>query len=122
MTKANVLKRDIYKIDASGIPLGRLASDIAHHLIGKHKPSFQKHLDVGDLVEVTNLKKVVITGKKYEQSELIRHSSHPGGIKRPKVRAVFEKDPAIVLKHAVSKMLPKNKHRTERMKRLTIIR
>ena len=112
--------RDIYKVDAAGKVLGRMASDIAVHLIGKHKPSFQSHIDDGDTVEVVNIKEVKISGKKLDQKKYYHHSNYPGGIKEEVMGEVFEKDPARVLKLAVSRMLPKNKQRVERLKRLKI--
>jgi len=114
------MQREIYKVDAAEQTLGRLASDIAKHLIGKHKPSFQSHIDVGDIVEVTNIKDVKITGKKLEQKKYFRHSGFPGGIKTKVMGEIFEEKPSEVLKMAVSRMLPKNKHRVERLKRLKI--
>lgn len=120
MATKNPVTRDVYKVDASGVALGRLATDIAAHLIGKHKPEFEKHLDVGDIVEVTNIAQIKVTGKKMEDKLYYHHSSHPGGIKSKSMRVIFEKDPAKVLELAVSRMLPKNKHRTERLKRLKI--
>lgn len=112
--------RDVYKVDAAGKAIGRIATDIAQHLIGKHKPSFQPHLDIGDIVEVTNVAQVKITGKKMEQKEYFRHSGYPGGIKSKTLEELFEENPAYVLEAAVSRMLPKNKHRKERLKRLKI--
>ncbi len=114
------MERELYKVDASGKTLGRLASDIASHLIGKHKPSFQSHLDVGDIVEVENASQMVITGKKLDQKNYYRHSLHPGGIKETPMSKLFVESPAKVLELAVSRMLPRNKHRVERLKRLTI--
>jgi large subunit ribosomal protein L13 len=115
------IKRDIYTVDATDTPLGRLASDIAAHLIGKHRPDFEKHLDRGDRVIVDNFAKVKITGRnKVEQKTYYRHSGYPGGLKEKTLKALLSEDPKMVLEAAVSRMLPKNKHRTERMKRLTI--
>ncbi|MCH8049440.1 50S ribosomal protein L13 [Patescibacteria group bacterium] len=117
MTIAN---RDIYKVDAAGQVLGRLATDIATHLIGKHKPSYQPHIDAGDVVEVINADKSRVTGKKMEQKMYYRHSGYPGGLKTIKMEDVYAKDPAKILEMAVSRMLPKNKHRTARLRRLKI--
>ncbi|RMD50576.1 50S ribosomal protein L13 [Candidatus Parcubacteria bacterium] len=112
--------REIYKIDATGRTLGRLATEIAEHLIGKHRPDFQKHVDNGDIVEVVNVDKIKVSGKKIEQKNYYNHSGFPGGIKTVPMKVLMEKDPAEVLRKAVSRMLPKNKHRTERLKRLKI--
>jgi len=114
------VKRDVYKVDAADQVLGRFASDIAMHLMGKHKPDFQPHIDSGDIVEVVNVDKMKVTGKKMEQKKYFHHSGYPGGIKEKVMEDLFEKDPAAVLEKAVSRMLPKNKHRKERLKRLKI--
>ncbi len=114
------ITRDVYKVDATDQILGRFASDIAIHLIGKHKPNWQKHVDSGDVVEVSNVGKIALSGQKIDQKVYHRHSGFPGGIKEMPLRKAFEKNPSWVLKMAVSRMLPKNKHRTERLKRLKI--
>ncbi len=114
------MKRTIYKIDAEGKALGRLASDIACHLIGKHKTTFQSHIDDGDIVEVTNVAKMKITGKKMEQKKYYSHSNYPGGLKTKSLEVMFANNPADVLKISVSRMLPKNKHRSVRLGRLII--
>lgn len=114
------MKRDVYKIDATGKVLGRMATDIAAHLIGKHRPDFQSHLDLGDIVEVENIDKVKITGKKMLQKEYHQHSGYPGGLKSKTMETLWEEGPEKVLEAAVSRMLPKNKHRKERLKRLKI--
>ncbi|MBU4315082.1 50S ribosomal protein L13 [Patescibacteria group bacterium] len=113
-------KREVYKVDATGKALGRLASDISNHLIGKYKPSYQAHIDDGDFVEVENIAKIKVTGKKMEQKMYYRHSNYPGGLKTKSMQVMFDEDPAKVLKEAVSRMLPKTKCRTTRMKRLII--
>ncbi|MBT3230295.1 50S ribosomal protein L13 [Candidatus Uhrbacteria bacterium] len=113
-------KRDIYKLDATDQILGRFAVDIANHLIGKHKPDYQPHIDSGDIVEVINVEKFKVTGKKMEQKKYYHHSGYPGGIKEKTMEVMFDENPAKVLEAAVSRMLPKTKHRTERLKRLKI--
>lgn len=114
------MQRETYNVDAAGQVLGRLATDIAQRLIGKHKASFRPHIDAGDTVVVTNVKDMKITGKKLEQKKYFRHSGFPGGIKTKPMDELFEENPAKVLEFAVSRMLPKNKHRAERLKRLKI--
>jgi len=114
------IKREIYKVDATDQVLGRMAVDIANHLIGKHKPDYQPHIDSGDIVEVTNIEKIKVTGKKMKQKKYYHHSGYPGGIKEKTMEVIFAESPAKVLQAAVSRMLPKTKHRTERMKRLKI--
>ncbi len=112
--------RKTYTVDASGKILGRLATDIAMHLMGKTSAVFQPNIDAGDEVVVTNVAKIKVTGKKYEQKKYYTHSGQPGGLKTKTMRQIWEKEPAEVLRQAVSRMLPKNKHRTARMIRLTI--
>lgn len=112
--------RKTYTVDASGKILGRLATDIAMHLMGKTSAAFQPHIDAGDFVVVTNAVGIKVTGKKYEEKKYYRHSGQPGGLKTKTMRQIWEKDPAEVLRQAVSRMLPKNKHRTARMLRLKI--
>lgn len=112
--------RKTYSVDASGKILGRMASDIAMHLMGKTSAAYQPNVDAGDFVVVTNVAKMLVTGSKYEDKKYYAHSGHPGGLKTKTMRQIWEKDPAEVLRQAVSRMLPKTKHRTARMIRLTI--
>lgn len=116
----NQITRETYKVDAEGQILGRMAVDIAIHLIGKHRPDFQKHIDAGDVVEVTNVDKMVVTGKKLDQKEYFHHTQYPGGIKSKSMGVLMKENPAEVLRKSVSRMLPKNKHREERINRLKI--
>ena len=114
------MQRTHHTIDATGKVIGRLSTQIAVLLMGKHKPTFEAHIDAGDFVRVTNISKVLFTGKKLDQKELIHHSWHPGGIKRVPLKRVMEVNPRKVLAHAVAKMLPRNTHRAARMVRLVI--
>lgn len=113
-------KRALYRLDARGKIVGRLASEIATHLIGKHKADFDSHLDEGDQVEVVHASEMVWTGKKMEQKVYYRHSTYPHGLKATTLKGAWEKDPARVLRQAVSRMLPKNSWREVRLKRLII--
>lgn len=114
------IERTTHQMDATDQSPGRLASEIATLLLGKHKPSYQPHVDMGDTVEVTNTDKMKITGKKLDQKEYIRHSFYPGGLKRTPLKKLMEEDSGEVLRKAVRNMLPANKLRKERMKRLII--
>jgi len=114
------LAKKTHQIDATNIPLGRLATKVAMILRGKNKATFQPHIDDGDFVEIINAHKIKFTGKKLEQKEFISHSNHPGGLKRKKMRDVFATDPGDVLRRAVVGMLPKNKLRDLMIKRLII--
>ncbi len=114
------MQRTHHTIDATNKAIGRIATEVAVFLMGKHKPSYQARLDEGDFVRVTNFGKIHLSGKKLDQKELIHHSWHPGGIKRVPLKRVLEKAPHKALEHAVSKMLPRNTFRSARMQRLTI--
>jgi large subunit ribosomal protein L13 len=114
------IERKTYAVNAEGKILGRLATDIAKHLMGKTNVNFQPHIDQGDNIVVTNVAGMKVTGAKYEQKKYYRHSGQPGGLKTTTMRQLWEKNPALVLRQAVSRMLPKNKHRKGRMMRLNI--
>ena len=113
--------RDTVTIDATGKVVGRLASDIAHLLMGKHRGTYTPHIDAGAIVKVTNAGKLTYTGKKMEQKVLFRSSNRPGGIKRLSVAKLMVENPSEVLRHAVKYMLPKNRTQKERLKRLIIV-
>ena len=115
------IERKTHSIDATDQVLGRLATRIAMILRGKNKVTFRPNVDGGDIVEVSNCNKIKFTGKKLEQKEYIWHTTHPGGLKRKKVKDVFSAQPGEVLKVAVMGMLPKNKLRDKMIKRLKII-
>jgi large subunit ribosomal protein L13 len=107
-------------IDASQAPLGRVATVIAKHLIGKYKPSYTPHIDGGDYVVVINAKDTVVTGDKETGKIYYRHTGFPGGIKDATLAEVREKFPERIIEKAVQGMLPKNKLSPERMKRLKV--
>ena len=114
------MERETHTIDATGKVLGRLASEIATLLRGKHKPNFLPYKNMGDFVIVRNVEKLKITGKKMEQKKYFTHSGYPGGWKEIPLKILLEKDPAKVLKKAVFGMLPKNRLREKMIKRLKI--
>ncbi len=118
--KAKEIKKDWYVVDAEGKTLGRLATQIARVLIGKHKPTFTPHMDVGDFVIVVNADKVALTGSKAQQKEYIRHSRYPGGLKTVAYAEMLAKFPERIVKSAVDGMLPKNKLRAIRMRKLKV--
>jgi len=120
--KSKDVKRSEHVIDATGQPLGRLASRIAILLMGKHKPTYTAHIDSGDKVVVTNAAKVVLTGKKVEQKVYQKHSNYPGGFKEVAVSKLLTERPDRVIELAVSRMLPKNRLQDPRMRRLTVIK
>lgn len=118
--KAGEIRKDWYIVDAEGKTLGRLATEIARVLCGKHKPTFSAHLDVGDFVVVVNAEKVAVTGRKEEQKTYYRHSRYPGGLKEVSLRQLRARFPERILRNAVNGMLPKNRLRDDRMRKLKI--
>ena len=115
--KVSEIHRDWRLVDASGQILGRLATQIAIWLSGKHKPVFASHLDMGDNVVIVNAAKIVVTGHKAHAKVYYRHSGYPGGLK---VTAFAKAKPEDIIKHAVAGMLPKNKLHDPRLLRLHI--
>jgi len=116
------INRKIVEIDAEGKVVGRLASEIARLLMGKHKATYTPNVDGGDLVRVKNASKISFTGNKLDQKHYFNYSGYPGGMKARKARDVMEKNPTRILKSAVDRMLPKNTLRARRMKRLTVVK
>ncbi|MGN0776502.1 MAG: 50S ribosomal protein L13 [Candidatus Ventricola sp.] len=107
MANAQNVERNWYIVDADGMPLGRLASQVAAILRGKNKPTFTPHVDCGDHVIVINAAKVVLTGKKLDQKIYYHHSGFAGGLKQTKYRKLIDEKPEFAVKHAVVGMLPK---------------
>jgi large subunit ribosomal protein L13 len=107
MAKAEEVTRKWYVVDAQGKPLGRVASEVAKILRGKHKPEYTPHCDVGDHVIVLNAEKVVLTGKKMEQKMYRHHTGYPGGLKEVKARIFLAKKPERAMELAIKGMLPK---------------
>ncbi|MFC2010716.1 50S ribosomal protein L13 [Chloroflexota bacterium] len=120
-TKASDIKREWHIVDASDKILGRLATQIASLLMGKHKPIFCRHLDIGDSVVVINAEKVRVTGNnKAKQKLYYRHSGYPGGFKSVSLEKMMETHPTRVIEHAVKGMLPQNRLKAKMMKRLRV--
>ncbi len=107
--KSAEVKRDWYVVDANDKVLGRLASEIARRLRGKHKPEYTPHVDTGDYIVVVNAEKVAVTGNKYNDKMYHHHTGYPGGIKSVNFRAMIETHPTRVIEKAVKGMLPRNK-------------
>lgn len=114
------VERTTHTIDATGKSAGRLATEISTILQGKHRADYVPQWDMGDYVEVENCANMTFTGNKLSDKLYYRHSGHPGGLKQEKMKDVFTNDPGEVLRRAVLRMLPKNRLRNDRMKRLTI--
>lgn len=107
MANAQTVERKWYVVDANGLVLGRLASQVAAILRGKNKPTYTPHVDTGDHVIVINADKVVLTGKKLDQKIYYRHSGYAGGLKETKYRKLMAEKPEFAFQHAVQGMLPK---------------
>jgi large subunit ribosomal protein L13 len=118
--KPTDVTRSWYVIDASEAPLGRVATRVATLLTGKEKPMFTKHIDTGDFVIIINAAQTVVTGKKTTDKKYYRHSNYPGGLTELTFEEVMAKDPTKAIFLAVRGMLPVNKLRDERLKRLKI--
>jgi large subunit ribosomal protein L13 len=114
------VSREWFLIDASELPLGRIATIVADKLIGKNKPTYTPHIDGGDYVVVINAKDTVVTGDKETGKIYYRHSGFPGGIKDATLAEVREKFPERIIEKAVKGMLPKNKLSAGRMARLKV--
>ena len=113
MTTVSMREQDVerswYVIDAENKTLGRLATEIARRLRGKHKPEYTPHVDTGDYIIVVNAEKVCLTGKKETDKVYYRHTGYPGGIRQETARQVRERHPERLVERAVAGMLPKNK-------------
>ena len=118
--KAAEISREWWLIDASTLPLGKLAVVIADKLMGKSKVTYTPHIDNGDYVVVINAKNLVVTGEKMTQKKYYRHSGFPGGLTELKLEEVIEKDPSVAIREAVKGMLPKNKLSADRLARLRV--
>lgn len=108
MANAQTVERKWYVVDAEGMVLGRLASQVANILRGKHKPIYTPHVDTGDYVIVVNADKIILTGKKLDQKIYYHHSGYVGGLKETKYRNLMADKPEFALRHAVVGMLPKS--------------
>jgi len=117
---ATEIKREWQVVDASGQVLGRLASQVAKLLMGKHKSIYTPHLDTGDYVMVLNAAKVEVSGKKANQKIYYRHSGYPGGLKEITFRELFSKYPTRVVEAAVKGMLPKSRLGRAMFKKLRV--
>ena len=120
MAKPADVERTWYVIDAEGMVLGRLASQVAMLLRGKHKPTFTPHVDTGDYVIVINTDKMVLTGKKLDKKMYRHHTGYPGGLKEISYRKMMAKKSDFVLKEAVRGMLPKNPLGYKMLKKLHV--
>ena len=118
--KVSEIERRWYIVDAEGLTLGRLATQIATVIRGKHKPTYTPHLDVGDYVIVVNAEKVHVTGNKEEQKFYYRHSGYPGGFRSTSLRDQLSKHPERVIETAVKGMLPHTNLGRDQLKKLKV--
>ena len=122
LPKADEITRNWYVIDAAGKPLGRVASEAAVLLRGKHKPIFTPNVDCGDFVIIINAEKAVLTGKKLEQKYYYTHSGYVGGLKATQYKRLMTEKPELAMRLAVRGMLQKNKLASSQLTRLKIFR
>ena len=120
VAKEREVNKKWYLVDASDRVVGRLASQIACRLRGKHKPIFTPHADTGDFIVVINADKVAFTGRKWDKKVYYRHSGYTGGLKQRKAKELLEKKPEDILRFAVKGMLPKNSLGRRQLKKLKI--
>jgi large subunit ribosomal protein L13 len=114
------IKRQWHVVDASGQTLGKLATQVARLLMGKHKPIFSPNLDTGDFVIVINAEKVRVTGNKLKQKLYYRHSGYPGGLKTITLEKMMQTNPVRVIEHAVKGMLPHTRLGARMRKKLRV--
>jgi len=120
MANAGNVERKWYLVDAKDQVLGRLATQVAHVLRGKHKPTYTPHCDTGDYVVIVNADKIRLTGKKLDQKIYYQHSGYPGGMKETPYRRLIAEKPEFAVKHAVVGMLPKGPLGRKMAKKLRI--
>ncbi|MDG2396987.1 MAG: 50S ribosomal protein L13 [Flavobacteriaceae bacterium] len=105
----NTVNKNWVVVDVDGLTLGRMASEVAKLLRGKHKPNFTPHVDCGDNVIILNASKIKLTGNKWKNKEYIRHTGYPGGQRSVTAEQLYKKDPTRIVENAIRGMLPKNK-------------
>jgi large subunit ribosomal protein L13 len=118
--KPGDINRQWHVIDATDVVLGRLASQTATLLRGKHKPTFASHMDMGDFVIIINAEKVALTGAKLEQKRAYRHSGYPGGLKSVTYAELLDKNPVRAVEKAIKGMLPKNSLAAQQLSKLKV--
>lgn len=120
--KPDEVRRDWYLVDAQGRTLGRLATEIARRLRGKHKPEFTPHVDTGDYIVVINAEKIRVTGRKLKDKIYHRHTGYIGNLKSESLESLLERAPERVLEQAVKGMLPRNPLGRRMFKKLKVVR
>jgi large subunit ribosomal protein L13 len=122
VAKPGSVKQAWHHVDAEGQVLGRIATKIATVLMGKHKPQYTPHVDCGDFVVVTNAEKIVLTGKKAEQKQMLSYVYYPGGQKLESYASLLKRRPERLVEHAITRMLPKTKLGRAMAKKLKVYR
>ena len=120
VTKKEDVQREWYVADATGQTLGRLATEVARILRGKHKPIYSPSVDTGDYVIIINAEKIHVTGRKLDQKIYYRYSGYPGGLKEIVLRSLLQKHPTRVIEHAVRGMLPRSRLGRRMFKKLKV--
>jgi large subunit ribosomal protein L13 len=120
VVKASDIEREWFVVDAAGQTLGRLASNVARILRGKHKAIYSPHLDVGDYVVVVNAERIAVTGRKMDQKMYYRHTGYPGGLKSITLREQLVRHPTFAVRAAVKGMLPKNRLGRRMLRKLKV--
>jgi len=120
VTKEKDVQCEWHVVDATGQTLGRLATQVAYILRGKHKPIYSSSVDTGDYVIVVNAEKIHVTRRKLDQKIYYRHSGYPGGLKTVTLRNLLQRHPTRVIEHAVRGMLPKNRLGRRMFKKLKV--
>ena len=118
--KASEIQREWYVVDAEGVILGRLATEVARVLRGKHKPTFAPHIDTGDHVIIVNADKVVLSSNKADSKRIYRHSGYPGGIKSESFAEMLGRKPADAVRRSVRGMVPKGPLGRQQMTKLKV--
>lgn len=120
MAKGETVERKWYVVDAEGMILGRLASQVAAILRGKHKPIYTPHVDTGDHVIIINAGKVAMTGNKLDQKKYYRHTGYPGGLRETSYRDLLDKKPEFAVYEAIRRMMPKGPLGRQMLKKVRI--
>jgi large subunit ribosomal protein L13 len=118
--KPGAVERRWYVVDADGQTLGRLATQIADALRGKHKPEYTPHVDTGDFVVVVNAEKIAVTGNKLDDKRYYRHSGYPGGLRSRTLREQLERRPTEVIRKAVKGMVPRTRLGRAQLRKLRV--
>jgi large subunit ribosomal protein L13 len=118
--KSSEITREWHVVDADGMIVGRMATEVARLLRGKHKPTFSPHIDTGDHVIIINAEKVIMTGDKAAKKEIFRHSGYPGGIKSETFAKLLQRKPADAVRRTVRGMVPKGPLGRQQMTKLKV--